>query len=87
MTKKTIYVIVEYSGYDEEGYSIGDSYEIEAYEFEQDAMLALWYWHCDQIEKGFDSEWDGDCQRVYSEGDNGMAETLDRSIMKINLWA
>lgn len=86
MTKKTIYVIEEISGYCEDGYDLCQSSVVESYEYEDDAKLALWYWYCDQVDQGLDAEWFDD-SRVCSEGWDPLSEILDRCISEVSLYS
>ena len=86
MTKKTIYVIKEISGYCEDGYDLCQSSVVESYEYEDDAKLALWYWYCNQVDQGLYAEWIDD-SFVHSEGYDALSEILDRCIDEVSLYS
>lgn len=86
MTKKTIYMIEEISGYCEDGYDLCQSSVIESYEYKDDAKLALWYWYCDQVDQDLDTAWvDDSC--ACSEGYDMLSERLDRCISEVSLYS
>lgn len=86
MTKKTIYVIEEISGYCEDGYDLCQSSVIDSYEYEDDAKLALWYWYCDQVDQDLYAELVDD-SFVRSEGYDALSEILDRCINEVSLYS
>lgn len=84
MTKKKIYLIVEEPNCESEGYYLSDPSAIEAFDHEEDAILALWYWYCDQIDLGFYASWDDDS--VCSENDDLYYGNVDRYIIDVDLY-